>query len=158
MCPPSCCLHARSPSSSPVFIGGIFAGPGTSVVTNLYPALLLSCAGEGPVSAFETPCKCNVSPAREGAVIHSLSLREGGHPIEERASDELLKMTGRTSSGEIVTLEIAAPGSRGANPGFDVTPAHLVTGLITERGSCPATNEGLLSLFPEHRTLEQEKK
>src|SRR5580692_9187926 len=43
-------------------------------------------------------------------------------PIEERAADELLKMTGRTTAGEIVTVEIAAPGSNGANPGFDVTP------------------------------------
>jgi len=46
-------------------------------------------------------------------------------------------------------VEIAAPGSPAANPGFDVTPARLVTGLITERGTCPATPEGLRSLFPE---------
>jgi methylthioribose-1-phosphate isomerase len=79
-------------------------------------------------------------------------------PIEERSSDELLKMSGRKPDGEIVTVEIAAPGSGGANPAFDVTPAHLVTGLITERGICPATNEALLSLFPEHRIQQQEKK
>jgi methylthioribose-1-phosphate isomerase len=69
-------------------------------------------------------------------------------PIEERSSDELLKMTGRTPSGTIQTVEIAAPGSPGANPGFDVTPARLVTGLITERGACAATEQGLRSLFP----------
>ncbi len=68
-------------------------------------------------------------------------------PIEERASDELLKMTGRTPGGDIVTVEIAAPGSPGANPGFDVTPAHLVTGLITERGICAASRAGLGQLF-----------
>ncbi|HEX4160132.1 MAG TPA: S-methyl-5-thioribose-1-phosphate isomerase [Rhizomicrobium sp.] len=79
-------------------------------------------------------------------------------PIEERSSDELLKMTGRKPDGEIVTVEIAAPGSGGANPAFDVTPAHLVTGLITERGICPATNEALLSLFPERRIQQQDKK
>ncbi|HEY3637582.1 MAG TPA: S-methyl-5-thioribose-1-phosphate isomerase [Rhizomicrobium sp.] len=79
-------------------------------------------------------------------------------PIEERSADELLKMTGRTKSGDIVTVEIAAPGSGAANPGFDVTPAHLVTALITERGVCPATNEGLLSLFPEHRPQRQDRK
>ena len=61
---------------------------------------------------------------------------------------ELLKMTGRTPSGIIQTVEIAAPGSPGANPGFDVTPARLVTGLITERGTCAATEQGLRSLFP----------
>jgi methylthioribose-1-phosphate isomerase len=69
-------------------------------------------------------------------------------PIEERSSDELLKMTGRTPSGTIQTVEIAAPGSPGANPGFDVTPARLVTGFITEKGTCAATEQGLRSLFP----------
>ena len=70
-------------------------------------------------------------------------------PIEERSQDEILKMTGRTQAGVVVTVEIAAPGSGAANPGFDVTPARLVTGLITERGTCAATPEGLRSLFPE---------
>lgn len=70
-------------------------------------------------------------------------------PIEERSQDEILKMTGRTEAGGVVTVEIAAPGSGAANPGFDVTPARLVTGLITERGTCAATPEGLRSLFPE---------
>jgi methylthioribose-1-phosphate isomerase len=46
-------------------------------------------------------------------------------------------------------VEIAAPGSSAANPGFDVTPARLVTGLITERGICAATAEGLGGLFPK---------
>ncbi len=69
-------------------------------------------------------------------------------PIEERSQDELLKMTGRTPSGTIQTVEIAAPGSSGANPGFDVTPSRLVTGFITERGTCAATEQGLRSLFP----------
>ncbi|MEJ1967273.1 MAG: S-methyl-5-thioribose-1-phosphate isomerase [Rhizomicrobium sp.] len=69
-------------------------------------------------------------------------------PIEERSQDEVLKMTGRTPSGTIQTVEIAAPGSGAANPGFDVTPARLVTGFITERGTCAATEQGLRSLFP----------
>ena len=70
-------------------------------------------------------------------------------PIEERSQDEVLKMTGRLPSGEVATVEIAAPGSPAANPGFDVTPARLVTGLITERGVCDASEAGLRSLFPE---------
>jgi methylthioribose-1-phosphate isomerase len=70
-------------------------------------------------------------------------------PIEERGSDEVLKMTGRDPAGNVVTVEIAAPGSPAANPAFDVTPARLVTGLITERGTCPATPEGLKGLFPQ---------
>jgi methylthioribose-1-phosphate isomerase len=70
-------------------------------------------------------------------------------PIEERSPDEVLKMPGRLPDGTIVTVEIAAPGSPAGNPAFDVTPARLVTGFITERGVCPATREGLLSLYPE---------
>jgi methylthioribose-1-phosphate isomerase len=70
-------------------------------------------------------------------------------PIEERSSDELLKMTGRLSGGGLATVEIAAPGSPAANPGFDVTPARLVTGFITERGTCEATQEDLRRLFPD---------
>ena len=69
-------------------------------------------------------------------------------PIEERSSDEVLKMTGRLPSGDVATVEIAAPGSPAANPGFDVTPARLVTSFITERGVCPASEEGLRGLFP----------
>ncbi len=70
-------------------------------------------------------------------------------PIEERSPDEVLKMTGRLPDGKVATVEIAAPGSSAANPGFDVTPARLVTGLITERGTCAATAQGLTTLFPK---------
>jgi methylthioribose-1-phosphate isomerase len=70
-------------------------------------------------------------------------------PIEERSQDEVLKMAGRLPDGSVTVVEIAAPGSVAANPGFDVTPARLVTGLITERGTCAATPEGLRSLFPK---------
>ena len=70
-------------------------------------------------------------------------------PIEERSQDEVLKMPGRLPDGSVAVVEIAAPGSGAANPGFDVTPARLVTGLITERGTCAATPEGLRGLFPE---------
>jgi methylthioribose-1-phosphate isomerase len=70
-------------------------------------------------------------------------------PIEERSSDEVTKMTGRLPDGSVATVEISAPGSPAANPGFDVTPARLVTGFITERGTCPATEAGLRGLFPK---------
>jgi methylthioribose-1-phosphate isomerase len=70
-------------------------------------------------------------------------------PIEERSEDEVLKMTGRLPGGGVATVAVAAPGSPAANPGFDVTPARLVTGFVTERGVCAATHEGLRSLFPE---------
>ncbi len=70
-------------------------------------------------------------------------------PIETRSQDEVLKMSGRLADGTVALVEIAAPGSPAANPGFDVTPARLVTGLITERDTCAATPEGLRSLFPK---------
>ncbi len=70
-------------------------------------------------------------------------------PIEERSSDEVTKMTGRLPDGSVATVEISAPGSPAANPGFDVTPARLVTSFITERGTCPATEAGLRGLFPK---------
>ena len=70
-------------------------------------------------------------------------------PIEERSADEVLKMPGRLPDGQVVTVEIAAPGSPAGNPAFDVTPARLVSGFITERGVCTASREGLLSLYPE---------
>ena len=60
-------------------------------------------------------------------------------------------MTGRTGDGRIETVKITPDGSGVANYAFDVTPARLVTGLITERGIAAASREGLLELFPERR-------
>ncbi|MEO0962627.1 MAG: S-methyl-5-thioribose-1-phosphate isomerase, partial [Pseudomonadota bacterium] len=71
-------------------------------------------------------------------------------PIEERSADEVTQMAGRMPTGDVVTVDIAAPGSPAANPAFDVTPARLVTGLITERGVCEASAAGLAALYPEH--------
>ncbi len=72
-------------------------------------------------------------------------------PIEERGSDEVLGLMGRLPDGTVARVEITAPGSPAANPAFDVTPARLVTGFITERGLCPASEEGLHGLYPERR-------
>ena len=70
-------------------------------------------------------------------------------PIEQRGGDEVALVTGRTASGAIETVRVIPDGSTASNPAFDVTPARLVSGLITERGRCDASAEGLLSLFPE---------
>jgi len=70
-------------------------------------------------------------------------------PIEERDAAEVMRMSGRDGQGQVVTVEIAPAGAAAANYAFDVTPARLVTGLITERGVCAASAEGLASLFPE---------
>jgi methylthioribose-1-phosphate isomerase len=78
-------------------------------------------------------------------------------PIEERSADEVLRVTGRAADGRIETVSVVAEGSPAANYGFDVTPARLVTGLITERGVLRATREALASAFPE-RAGEGEKR
>jgi methylthioribose-1-phosphate isomerase len=77
---------------------------------------------------------------------------EDGHrdiPIEERSAEELSRLSGRGESGEVLSIDILPEGSPAANPAFDVTPARLVTALITERGACAASESGLLSLYPE---------
>jgi methylthioribose-1-phosphate isomerase len=71
-------------------------------------------------------------------------------PIEERATTEVTTVTGRAMDGSIATVRVTPTGSAAANPAFDVTPHRLVTGLITERGRCAATREGLAELFGEH--------
>jgi methylthioribose-1-phosphate isomerase len=70
-------------------------------------------------------------------------------PIEQRDGEEQSTMTGRTADGRIETVRIVPDGSAVANYAFDVTPARLVTGLITERGLLEATREGLAAAFPE---------
>jgi methylthioribose-1-phosphate isomerase len=70
-------------------------------------------------------------------------------PIEERSAREVTHVRGRSDDGRLTEVEVVAPGSAVANPGFDVTPARLLTGLITERGIAPASREGLLMLYPE---------
>lgn len=70
-------------------------------------------------------------------------------PIEERSPDEVMFMSGETASGAIETVRVVPRGSTACNYAFDVTPARLVTGLITERGVCAASEAGLLSLFPD---------
>ena len=70
-------------------------------------------------------------------------------PIEERDGIEVTEISGRTRSGEVATVRLTPDGSAAANFAFDVTPARLVTALITERGICEASVKGLASLYPE---------
>jgi methylthioribose-1-phosphate isomerase len=72
-------------------------------------------------------------------------------PIEERAADELRIVHGRDACGLRGQLQQLPPGEAVANPAFDITPAKLVTSLITERACCPASAAGLLALYPEER-------
>ncbi len=72
-------------------------------------------------------------------------------PIERRDGREVSHIAGRTASGSLEEVLLVPDGSDVANYAFDVTPARLVTALITERGVCPANEAGLLSLYPERR-------
>jgi methylthioribose-1-phosphate isomerase len=70
-------------------------------------------------------------------------------PIEQRSAEEVATMTGRTAAGRIETVRIVPEGSPVANYAFDVTPARLVSGLITERGVLQAGRDALARAFPE---------
>jgi len=70
-------------------------------------------------------------------------------PIEERPGEEVAYVRGLAEDGKIRSVRVVAEGSAVANPAFDVTPARLVTGLVTERGVCVASREGLRGLYPE---------
>jgi methylthioribose-1-phosphate isomerase len=70
-------------------------------------------------------------------------------PIEERDPAEVTEVLGLNSAGKLDSVRITPAATTARNFAFDITPARLVTGLITERGVCAASERGLLSLFPE---------
>ena len=70
-------------------------------------------------------------------------------PIEERSSAEVTMVQGRGPDGKIVSVQISPDGTDARNPAFDVTPAELVTGLLTERGLCAATAPAMAAMFPD---------
>ena len=72
-------------------------------------------------------------------------------PIEERDENEVKYVIGKSKAGKIEPVLICPETTPAANYGFDVTPARLVSGLITERGICEASEKGILSLFPEYK-------
>ncbi len=74
-------------------------------------------------------------------------------PIEERSGDEVSFMNGLTDANEVARVRVTPKGSTARNFGFDVTPARYVTALVTERGVCAASEEGLRALFPEGAAL-----
>ena len=68
-------------------------------------------------------------------------------PIEARSPQEVTRISGKPAGGEPTSVQLVPEGSEGFNPAFDVTPARLVTALITERGVAPASEEGLRGLY-----------
>ena len=85
------------------------------------------------------------------------SLAKGSDiPIEERSASEVSDVSGLTKDGRIETVRVIPQGSPAANPAFDVTPARLVTGLITERGIVAASKAALTAAFPE-RVVDEDR-
>jgi methylthioribose-1-phosphate isomerase len=82
-----------------------------------------------------------------------MSIRDGLKeiPIEERDPNEVKYVIGKTKSGTIEEVLICPETTPASNFGFDVTPARLITGLITERGVCSASEEGIVGLFPAYK-------
>ena len=70
-------------------------------------------------------------------------------PIEERSPREVTHISGRAANGDVAEVRLTPEGSPARNWAFDVTPARYVSGLITERGVCAATEAGLAGLFPD---------
>jgi len=70
-------------------------------------------------------------------------------PIEERGGEEVTHVQGRDAEGRIVSVQISPDRTPARNPAFDVTPAELVTGLITERGVCKADAAAMAAMFPD---------
>jgi methylthioribose-1-phosphate isomerase len=87
--------------------------------------------------------------ALPGSSIDWATIDASAIPIEQRDTTEVSQVTGRDSTGKIVTVTITPDGSRLANYAFDVTPARLVTALVTERGVCDAGPGELRRLYPE---------
>jgi methylthioribose-1-phosphate isomerase len=71
-------------------------------------------------------------------------------PIEERSAREVTHISGTTIKGDVVEVQLTPDGTRAANPAFDVTPARLITALITERGVVPADRAALAALMSQH--------
>ena len=70
-------------------------------------------------------------------------------PIEQRHGDEIGKVTGQAPDGDIISVSISPPETPLRNDAFDVTPARLISGFITERGIASASREGLAAMFPD---------
>jgi len=103
-----------------------------------YPLALAARASEVPFYAAVP------SPSIDWAIDDGLAI-----PIEERDPAEVAAVTGLAPSGRVESVRVVPQGARVANWAFDVTPADLVSGLITERGVAQATSAALAALFPE---------
>jgi hypothetical protein len=89
------------------------------------------------------------------SIDFSLTDGSAGVPIETRSEFEVTHIGGLSGNGRMETVRIAPHGSKASNYAFDVTPARLVTGLITERGVIAANKNALASAFADRITLKE---
>lgn len=151
---------------------GAHGVPHTVIVDNLGGLLMqrgeVDCVIVGSDRATACGDVCN----KVGTYLKALAAKDNGVPfyaalpvstidwslesgsdiaIEERSAAEVTDVIGRTASGEVGRVRVVPERSAALNLAFDITPARLVTGIITERGVCAASREGLLNLYPERR-------
>jgi methylthioribose-1-phosphate isomerase len=149
---------------------GAHGVPHTVIVDNVGGHLMQRGEVDMVIVGSDRTTACGDVCNKVGTYLKALAARDNGVPfyaalpvstidwvldrgrdieIEERPAAEVTDVIGRAASGEVSSVRVVPEGSAVLNVAFDVTPARLVTGIITERGVCPATREGLLSLYPE---------
>jgi methylthioribose-1-phosphate isomerase len=146
--------------------------PHTVIVDNLGGLLMQRGQVDMAIVGSDRATACGDICNKVGTYLKALAAKDNGVPfyaalpvstidwslesgeqieIEERSPLEVTELRGRTAAGGIGTIRIVPDGSAALNLAFDVTPARLVTGIITERGVCEASREGLWGLYPERR-------
>jgi methylthioribose-1-phosphate isomerase len=151
---------------------GAHGVPHTVIVDNLGGLLMQRGEVDMVIVGSDRTTACGDVGNKVGTYLKALAAKDNGVPfyaalpvstidwnlehgrdieIEERSPAEVTEMTGRLPGGGVGSVRIVPDGSAALNLAFDVTPGRLVTGIITERGVCPASREGLLSLYPERR-------
>ena len=116
----------------------------------------LQDGGRRPSSEWRLHADVLAARPELGAVLHchpihgtALACHDKGIPIEVRSEAEVTHMQGLDPAGVMTSVQLTPNGSPGFNPAFDVTPARLVTGLITERGVAEASEAGLQGLYAD---------
>jgi methylthioribose-1-phosphate isomerase len=151
---------------------GAHGVPHTVIVDNLGGLLMQRGEVDCVIVGSDRTTACGDVCNKVGTYLKALAAKDNGVPfyaalpvstidwnlergrdieIEERSASEVTQVVGRTAAGAVTSVRIVPEGSAALNLAFDVTPGRLVTGIITERGVCPASREGLLSLYPEQR-------
>jgi methylthioribose-1-phosphate isomerase len=151
---------------------GAHGVPHTVIVDNLGGLLMQRGEVDCVIVGSDRTTACGDVCNKVGTYLKALAARDNGVPfyaalpvstidwslesgsdveIEERSAAEVTDVIGRTAAGEVGSVRVVPEGSAALNLAFDITPARLVTGIITERGVCAASREGLLDLYPERR-------